>query len=146
MTSSRTRGWRSSVRSSRVAGTARRGRLEDWLFVVVRNRAITLFRRQCRAENGLVDLPLDAMACSPAEDPSVRFDRVCNIESIQAALTLLEQRTSPVTYSVFFLRQLRELSVDDVAQRLGLTCGQVRVYDHRARRKLADILVRRGFA
>ena len=44
---------------------------------------------------------------------------------------------------VFYRRQIQQCSVREVAETMRLTPQQVRVYDHRAQRKLGSILLRR---
>ena len=124
----------------------RRGRLADWLHIVARNRAVTFFRRRWRVQSGVVEVPLDLLECRLAEDPQALLDRSCDIQQVQEALGLLEQRVSPLCYAVFYLRRIQQCAVGEVASNLGLTREQVRVYDHRARRKLELILLRQGFS
>ncbi len=123
----------------------RRGRWKDWLFIVARNRAMTFFRRRWQSERSVVQVPLELLESRLCEDPSWLLDRRCNVEAVRGALDALQQRTSPMTYAVFYLRQMKQLGVEEVAEALSLTREQVRVYDHRARRKLESILIRQGF-
>ena len=123
----------------------RAGTLQDWLFIVIRNRAVTTFRHRCNMENRLVDLRLESIAGTQSEDPSAILDRWNNIEVVRAALAVLRQRISDTAYQVFSLRHLQEISSVEVAARLGLSKMQVRVYDLRARRKLAKILRQDAF-
>jgi RNA polymerase sigma factor (sigma-70 family) len=123
----------------------RRGRWNDWLFVVARNRAMTFFRRRWRSERSVVQVPLELLESRLSEDPSWLLDRRCDVEAVRGALDTLQQRTSPITFAVFYLRQMKQLGVAEVAEALSLTRAQVRVYDHRARRKLESILVHQGF-
>lgn len=118
------------------------GRLSSWLRVVARNRAVSFHRRRWRNHNGVVEIPLDLLQCRLSEDPATLLDRSCDIEWVREALEILERRLSPVSYAVFYLRQIQQRRVEEVAARLKLTREQVRVYDHRARRKLASILKR----
>lgn len=123
----------------------RQGRLENWLYVVVRNSAISARRRRWRDAQAEEEFPLELLPGSTAEDPSQRLDRLGRIEAVRSALALLAQRISPTSYAVFHLRHLEQASIAEVSSQLGLTPGQVRVYDHRARRKLAAILEHRGW-
>lgn len=136
-----------AVLSSLQAGRfdPRRGRWDDWLFVVARNRAMTIFRKRWQTDRRVVEVPLELLESRARDEPSRLLDRLCDVEGVRQALDLLQQRTSPMTFAVFYLRHMRHCEVRQVAASLGLTPGQVRVYDHRARRKLEAILVRRGF-
>jgi RNA polymerase sigma factor (sigma-70 family) len=122
-----------------------RGRLENWLYVVVRNCAISFRRRRRRDAQGEEQFPLELLPGSAAEDPCQRLDRMGRIEAVRSAVELLAQRLSPTSYAVFHLRHVEQASIAEVSVQLGLTPGQVRVYDHRARRKLAAILAHRGW-
>ena len=93
----------------------------------------------------MVDVPLDELACPDSEDPRTALDRAHAVDAVRQAIERLRETTSATMYAVFQLRQVQDLSVTEVAQRLELTPIQVRVYDHRARRKLAKILAGRGF-
>ncbi len=123
----------------------RRGRWNDWLFIVARNRAMTFFRRRSQTQSRVVQVPLELLESRWCQDPSWLLDRRCDVETVRGALDALQQRTSPMTYAVFYLRQMRQFGVEQVAATLSLTREQVRVYDHRARRKLESILIGHGF-
>ena len=119
---------------------------DPWEFIVVRNRAISLFRRRWRSERGVVEFPLELVPCRAADDPAQCLERHARIEAVRSALELLAQRISPTLYAVFQLRHLQQASIAEISAQLGLTPGQVRVYDHRARRKLTEILARRDWS
>jgi len=118
------------------------GTLRDWLFVVIRNRAVTLFRRRL-AHRRIVDWPLESLPAAVADDPVIALQRACDAQTLRNALRTLQQRVSRTAYAVFRMRRLEQASIRTVAAALNLTPVQVRVYDHRARRKLATILSRR---
>lgn len=122
------------------------GSLEGWMFVVARNRAVSFARRHWRLHGRRADLPRELPASHAAADPRTAYDRQAAVSAVRQAVQLLQTQVSPVMFEVFRLRWAAELTVAEVAQRLGLTAAQVRVYDYRARRKLAAILSRRGFA
>ncbi len=115
-----------------------RGRLIDWLFVMARNRATTFFRQQTR--NYGTNVPLDQLPGRFCEDPAKLVQRSCDIEQVRQALTILQQRVSPLCYSAFHRRRMQQQSVGEIAAMLHLTREQVRAYDFRARRKLAAIM------
>jgi len=120
------------------------GQLSSWLHIIARNRAVSFCRRRWRHRNSVVEASLDLFPSPLCEDPATTLERCCDIERVQEALRILERRTSPVGYAVFYLRQIRQRRVEEVAARLKLTAEQVRVYDHRARRKLTSILTCHG--
>lgn len=124
----------------------RHGRLENWLYVVVRNSAVSFRRRRRRETRAAEPYPLELLPGRVSEEPAHRLECTGRIEAVRSALQLLATRVSPTSWAVFRLRQLEQASIADVARQLGLSPGQVRTYDHRARRKLAAILARHGWS
>ncbi len=98
------------------------------------------------AENGRAELPLERLASPVSQDPARLLDRHCDVQAVRRALEVLRQRVSPTAFAVFYRRQIQQCSVREVAETMRLTPQQVRVYDHRARRKLGSILLRHGGA
>ena len=97
---------------------------EAWFWAIARNRLRTLFRRRRAAK------PTDAMVSpSTPEDISMQGDEH---RRIRIALDSL----SPKDRELLWLREVEGLEYTDIASRLGLTAGTVRVACHRARRRL----------
>ncbi len=115
-----------------------RGRLIDWLFILARNRVTTFFRQRARHRG--VKTQLDGLPGHTFEDPAAMVQRASDVKRVRRALITLKQRVSPLCYSTFYLRQMQQWSVNEIATQLQLSREQVRAYDFRARRKLAVIL------
>lgn len=97
---------------------------EAWFWSIARNRLRTLFRRRRAAK------PTDAMVSpSTPEDISMQGDEHRRVRIALANL-------SPKDRELLWLREVEGLEYDEIARRLGVTVGTVRVACHRARRKL----------
>ncbi len=97
---------------------------EAWFWSIARNRLRTLFRRRRAAK------PTDAMVSpSTPEDISMQGDEH---RRVRIALDSL----SPKDRELLWLREVEGLEYDEIARRLGVTAGTVRVACHRARRRL----------
>lgn len=100
---------------------------EAWFWSIARNRLRTMFRRRRAAR------PTDAMVSpSTPEEISIEGDEH---RRIRVALVSL----SPKDRELLWLREVEGLEYEDIARRLGLTAGTVRVACHRARRRLEAI-------
>jgi RNA polymerase sigma factor (sigma-70 family) len=118
--------------------------LGTWLVRIVANRALMRLRRQKRDR---VVIPI-----APARDqdnPKDYPDRTSESPTSAAARAeirrLLERRIDelPVTFrAVFVLREIEELSADEVAQCLGIPTATVRTRLFRARALLREALAR----
>ncbi len=117
----------------------RRGRFRDWLRAVVRYRAITWYRKARVRKAMTCEYPVDELVDPLADQPEVIVEARQTLQVARKILTRLRRSTSTTCFSVFYLRRVRGLSVADTAAHLKLSSGQVRVYDHRVRRKAAVI-------
>lgn len=100
---------------------------EAWFWSIARNRLRTMFRRRRAAK------PTDAMVSpSTPEDISLQGDEH---RRVRIALDNL----SPKDRELLWLREVEGLEYDEIARRLGVTAGTVRVACHRARRRLEAI-------
>ncbi len=120
----------------------RAGRLRDWLYVVARNRAVSLLRRRQLERRDVIEVRLDQLRSPATSNPLTALLRQSDIQRVRVALTELQQRLSPTSYAVFYARNMHQRSVSEVARQIGLTNIQVRVYDHRARKRLRTLLRR----
>lgn len=102
------------------------GRFEPWLLAICRNEA----RRTLAARRD--ETPIDGEASAAGECPGV--------ESVEhrAELRTLLREVDPDDRRMLWLRAVEGLAHRDVANRLGLTEGSVRVRFHRLRARLRD--------
>ena len=117
---------------SRLAGYRDGEPFGAWLQGIVRNRCLDLIRSANRVPSGYLDTPVrDAEA-----------EALGNLEgaAIRAALQTLPERDR----SLLVMRYWEDRPVDDIARRLGMTEGAVRVALLRARRSFAGQLATLG--
>jgi RNA polymerase sigma-70 factor (ECF subfamily) len=109
--------------------------LATWLHRVATNTALTHLRRRGRAPEPIEeDAMTSRIAIASEEDARIDADEV------EKALQRL-----PEAYRVaVVLKDVYGMSCDEIAQKLGLTEGAVKVRLFRARRKLAEDLVGGG--
>lgn len=100
---------------------------EGWFWTIARNRIRTNLRTRARVTYELAPAPVD----DPA-DLSVISEEHGHIRD---ALS----RLSPKDRQVLWLHEVEELSHEEIAGRLGMGAGAVRVATHRARRRLEAI-------
>lgn len=99
---------------------------EGWFWTIARNRVRTAIRRK-----GRVVWELDPPAVA---DPGERVVEFGEHEVIRRALAELSDRDR----SILWLREVEGLSHSEIAGRLGLATGAVRVAALRARRRLEE--------
>jgi RNA polymerase sigma-70 factor, ECF subfamily len=122
---------------------AGRSQFRTWLTRIAVHEALARIRRSLRFSS-------PAAATSPDGDPMESFAASTRNPEQQAANSelrqLLEQAISqlPESYrSVFMLRDVEEMSIDEVADILDLSQGSVKVRLHRARRALRKLMFER---
>ena len=109
-----------------------------WLYRIVFNKSIDLLRSRSREE------PLDEGASGEEEAGRDVWSRPPDeiLSSLQAreALDRALEALTPVQRAVFELREIEGRPTGEVAEIVGLPAGTVRVYLHRARLRLRQIL------
>ena len=100
---------------------------EAWFWTIARNRLRTRLRRKGRVERELEYGPVD----DPESIVVAREEHV----SVRAALSQL----SPRDREILWLREVEQLTHDEIAIRLTMRAGAVRVAALRARRRLEEI-------
>lgn len=107
-----------------------------WLFRIARNLAIDLLRRDRHTE--FVALEDDAYIVDPGSGPDAALETVQRYRMLEAALARL-----PVDHrEILLLREIEEMSYDDIAAVLDLTLGTVKSRIARARAALLDKMPR----
>jgi RNA polymerase sigma-70 factor (ECF subfamily) len=113
----------------------RRANFQTWLISVSRNLCIDHYRR-VRKERETVDRDVDAGDLAPASGdvgPYVLLERSDRRELLRHALDGL----APTLRSAVMLRDIHELSYQEIADRLGVPEGTVKSRINRGRRELA---------
>jgi RNA polymerase sigma-70 factor (ECF subfamily) len=106
-----------------------------WVYTIARRRSVDAARRRQRRATDPV--PSDALAEVP--DARTPEDEVVALLGHEAALALL-QRLPDRQADVVMLRVIAGLTVDETAKAIGARAGTVRVLQHRALRRLAELL------
>jgi dTDP-glucose 4,6-dehydratase len=120
-----------------------RGDLRDWIAVAARHRLVD--RERCRRSHPVGHLGVEAIEqiVGREPNPATAFERNRMRDLVRHALDELSLLVSPRDYEAFVLHSLQELSVREVARRLGMTESQVWSSHHRTSRKLRPLLARR---
>lgn len=118
------------------------GNIEGWLHRITTNEFLDQVRRKQRIR--MVDLPADGdarMADRQVEDSPERAYEHRNMgDDVQNALSEL----SPQMRVVIVLRDMEDLSYEEIAATLGISLGTVRSRIHRARAALRKKLAHRA--
>lgn len=118
-------------------------RLGTWLYRIVYTKAIDQLRRRRREEPLGEEEPIlgpqDA-ALGRGHSWSRPPDEILFANETLGALDRALEELTPVQRAVFALRELEGRTAEEVGRMLDLPPGTVRVYLHRARMKLRDLL------
>jgi RNA polymerase sigma-70 factor (ECF subfamily) len=110
-------------------------RFGAWLSTITRNRANDHYRRANRAE-----LPME-----PEEEEKAQSRSNDHVAEQEAAMTLAVLRTLPETYrEPLMLRLVEGMTGPEIAARMGLTHGSVRVNLHRGMQMLREKLAEKA--
>ena len=113
-------------------------KFSSWLYQLTTNAAIDFLRREKRHRGATpiedeVDLAAPGTPQQAAEESEVR-------QALQQALDAL----SPEHRQIFLLRQMRQLSYEEIGRLLGLESGTVKSRLSRAKKQLREILTKKG--
>lgn len=116
------------------------GRFRTWLYQIVRHKAADRLRRRRRQSAE----PLPSSRSRRGQPPSLHLDPVAECErrldreAVHAALYLLREEISPLSYQVFHLRRIEERSVGEVAELVDVNAQQVRALQFRAEQRFRE--------
>lgn len=103
--------------------------LDAWLMVLARNRALDMLRRR-------KETPLPVPESESLRDPAPRADRrlesVELLEQIQRCIDRLPEKAR----AVFHLREIEQMSYDEIARTTGYSLENVKVILFRARKQI----------
>ena len=120
---------RATISLHQVEGSSARA----WLYKVARNVYLDEWRRRKRWS--WVPFFQDTEMISPYGVPEEEMDRVEESQMLAEILYRL-----PENYrAIIHLREIEEMSYEEIAQTLDMTEGQVKVTLHRARKKLQEL-------
>lgn len=134
------------LRAWRALGSYRaEARLSTWLVRIVINEALGRLRRrgaQVLALDATIDLPEIAMEDRLEANPDDRPDRAAMRAEVRALLETCIDSLPEAFRTVFMLRAVEEMSVEEVAAATGLPPATVRTRFFRARGLLREGLAR----
>lgn len=116
-----------------------RDRLPAWIRRVTRNTCVDFLRRR-RSYQGLVQADADGattdLARAPEPDPAAAAEAADFRGDLQAALRQLPEAHR----AIVILREIQGMGYEEIAGSLGLPLNTVKVYLHRGRRQLRELL------
>jgi RNA polymerase sigma-70 factor (ECF subfamily) len=117
-----------------------RQKFTTWLYKIVTNCCVDRFRSLKRRRRIFFSGDRDPVM----EDlPDERdWERIRSYEQLAEIIRSLSNQLSPTQRLVFTLRDLQDLTVDEVVEITGLSIGSVKTNLHYARKSIRDVLVR----
>jgi len=113
-------------------------RFRTWMFGIARRRVVEYWRRHYEVPEYAIDLVLELVGVPPADsEPDPEPSMQSNIDCARVLAELPERDRR-----VLECRFLERKSVHETAQELSLSEGNVKVIQHRAIRRAADIAQR----
>jgi RNA polymerase sigma-70 factor (ECF subfamily) len=122
-----------------------RGRFGSWLYTVVRSKVADALRRSSRRTPVTISPTLTDRIARTEDDPAAICQRQWDRQAVRSALAELRTIASERSYRVLHLRYMRGLTVNEVVLSLGISPEQVWAREHRMKRKLRGLLLRRGY-
>lgn len=117
--------------------------LSTWLYRITANASYTLMRRQRRDRHEPMGEEIaDAPETSPAADPEAVAEATSLREEVAAAVAEL----APKLRAVVVLRDVYDLSHEEISEELGISVSAAKVRLHRARKRLRDAVYPDGEA
>ena len=110
-----------------------------WLYRLTSNAAIDCLRRT-RRQRGELSLDGEVLALSGGPDPQAEAEA----EELRGAVAAALESLSPDHRRALVLREVHQLSYEEIAQATGVDLGTVKSRISRARKALRKILTERG--
>lgn len=119
-------------------------KFSSWFFQVLHNVSVDYLRRK-RIDTMSLDTLQDAGYPGPPADAAESPHAAAERTSLGAALTRALSTLRTEYREALVLRYQQELSVEEIAEVLGLPVGTVKTYLHRGRKELADRMADAGW-
>lgn len=120
-----------------------RGHFEDWILATARHRAADLERSRRQRTMGRLSPKHEGSLPSREAGPEAAFDRNYLQEQVRDALAELGAQIAAEDFEAFLLHWFGDLTIREIAHRLGRTEAQLWSSHHRIIEKLRVLLVRR---
>jgi RNA polymerase sigma-70 factor (ECF subfamily) len=116
--------------------------VRPWLYQIVRNRVIDLFRRRKVRRHESLDA-VDDEGCPRYEvvDPNVDLDRDVDRVKLRARIWKALAKLSPAHREILVLRDYQDLAYAEIADLLEIPLGTVMSRLHSARKSLRKVLL-----
>ncbi len=116
--------------------------VRPWLFQIVRNRVLDLFRRRKVRKHDSIDAAEqdDERADLQLVDESVDLERDASQAQLQKRIWLSLQELSQAQREIIVLRDYQDLAYSEIAETLNIPIGTVMSRLHGARKRLRKIL------
>jgi RNA polymerase sigma factor (sigma-70 family) len=127
-------------RLGRMRYDAKRGRLEGLIRSSIRHAFIDLLRRQARKSMQALPVAWEERVEGRDDDPKEILLRKELKMIVDDVLKKMSDRVPLRDFRVFWLRNIAEKGVQEIAEELGMSPEQVRIQDHRTRKKFLHYL------
>jgi len=114
-------------------------RTQAWVAQVTRNLVIDFSRRR-RLRTAVFAENADAEAASVAVSSEARPDRATLNGELREALECAIARLDEPYRTILVMREIQDFAYNEIAEMLGMPLGTVKVYLHRARRRVRETL------
>lgn len=112
-----------------------------WLYRLASNACVDLLRKESRHQGPSLD---DETVCADVADPAPTPEKAAEQKELRAQIEAGLRALAPEYRSVLVLRELQQLSYDEIADVLSLDLGTVKSRISRGRKQLREFLTRSG--
>ena len=112
-----------------------------WLYRLASNACVDLLRKEGRHQGPSLD---DETVAADMADPAPTPEKAAEHKELRAQIEAGLQALTPEHREVLILRELQQLSYDEIADALSLDLGTVKSRISRGRRQLRDFLIKQG--
>ena len=112
-----------------------------WLYRLASNACVDLMRKEGRHQGPSLD---DETVTADVADPSPTPEKAAEQRELRAQIEAGLRSLSPEHREVLVLREIQQLSYDEIADTLSLDLGTVKSRINRGRRQLRDFLIKQG--
>lgn len=116
--------------------------VRPWLFQIVRNRVLDMFRRRKVRKHDSIDAAQEDEDRADLQlvDESVDLERDASRNQLQKRIWLALQELSHAQREIIVLRDYQDMAYSEIATALGIPIGTVMSRLHGARKKLRKVL------
>ena len=112
-----------------------------WLYRLTSNACVDLLRKENRHQGPSLD---DESVSAEVPDPTPTPEKAVEQQELRRQIEAVLQTLSPEHREVLILREIQQLSYDEIADVLSLDLGTVKSRINRGRRQLREFLLKQG--